>query len=143
MARKRRSTRKAVLLIAAAAALVLLLRPWSNGLWHAITQVESGGNASARNPATDAVGIAQITKKMVDDCNRILGTRRFSYDDRWSAAASRRMFDVYLDYWGRQYERQTGRRCTDEVRARIWNGGPRGWERSGTLEYWERVRKHL
>jgi len=142
VARRRRSYRRFALLFICVVVAVLVFPRGGDRLWRAVVQVESSGNPKARNAASDAVGIAQITKGLVDDCNRILGKRRFTYDDRWDPAKSRRMFDVYLGYWGKQYERQTGKRCTDEMRARMWNGGPRGWELRSTEEYWRRVKQH-
>ena len=135
--------RKQRLIVAAAAIAVLAAVFYftDDPLWRAIVRVESGGNSRAWNKATDAVGVAQIRKTAVDDCNRIVGYKRFSYDDRWSRRASRRMFDIYLNHWARQYERLTGRPATAEIRARIWNGGPDGWKVGETKEYWERVRK--
>jgi hypothetical protein len=53
------------------------------------------------------------------------------------------MWDLYLAYYGAQYEKQTGRPATDEVYARLWNGGPDGWRKSSTLKYWGRVRAVL
>jgi len=53
------------------------------------------------------------------------------------------MWDLYLSYYGEQYERETGQPPTDEVYARIWNGGPSGWRKDSTLEYWGRVQAFL
>ena len=33
-------------------------------------------------------------------------------------------------------EKETGKKPTDEVLARIWNGGPRGWKKKSTRKYW-------
>jgi hypothetical protein len=50
---------------------------------------------------------------------------------------------MYLDYYGDLYVRQTGRTPTDEVYARIWNGGPNGWRKASTRQYWQRVRAEM
>jgi hypothetical protein len=71
------------------------------------------------------------------------GQARFSAADRCDPRAARRMWDLYLDFYGREYWRQTGRTPTDEVYARIWNGGPQGWKRASTLPYWRQVRAAL
>jgi len=112
-------------------------------LWRAIIAVESGGNSRAFNPATGAAGIAQITQAVVDDCNAILGRRRFTDDDRWDTRESLLMFHIYVNHWAKRYEKETGTEATDDVRARIWNGGPGGYLLPGTVAYWERVREHL
>ena len=150
MPRRRRKTsvglskkHRTIVTVAAAIALIAVVFHFTDdSLWRAIVKVESGGNTRAWNKTTDAVGIAQIRKTVVDDCNRILGHKRFSYNDRWSRRASRRMFDIYLNYWARHYEKQTGRAATAEIRARIWNGGPNGWKYRETEDYWERVRRY-
>ena len=42
-----------------------------------------------------------------------------------------------LAYWTRYGA------VTDEQRARIWNGGPRGMSKAATLPYWAKVQKEL
>jgi hypothetical protein len=50
---------------------------------------------------------------------------------------------AYLTRWGKHYERRTGRKATLEVLARIWNGGPRGWQKMATGKYWAKVKAVL
>ena len=113
-------------------------------LWTATVRVESGGNPQAVNPETGAGGIVQIMPECVDDCNRIAGLRglgvRFTQADRFDPVKSRQMWRLYLSYWGQEYERTTGYPPTNEVYARLWNGGPTGWRKEATLPYWEAVR---
>ena len=115
-------------------------------LWSAIVTVESGGNAQAYSPG-GAVGIAQIRQVCLADCNRIARQKgldlRFAPADRFDPDKARQMWDLYLSYYGEQYERETGQPPTDEVYARIWNGGPSGWRKDSTLEYWGRVQAFL
>jgi hypothetical protein len=49
------------------------------------------------------------------------------------------MWELYLAHYGEYYRKQTGREPTDEIYARIWNGGPSGWAKDATQGYWERV----
>lgn len=42
-----------------------------------------------------------------------------------------------LAYWKRYGA------VTDEQKARIWNGGPRGMSKQSTAPYWTKVRKAL
>jgi hypothetical protein len=116
-----------------------------NRLWTAIVAVESGGDPAASNPASGALGVAQICETCVDDCNRIARRQKldvqFTLADRRSPDRARQMWDLYLTYYGRQYEQATGQPATNEVYARIWNGGPSGWRKESTTEYWTRVRE--
>ncbi|MBM4019671.1 MAG: hypothetical protein FJ288_15350 [Planctomycetes bacterium] len=116
----------------------------SDALWAAIVSVESGGNAGAYNPHDGATGPAQIRDVCLADINRIARlrgrTEEFAAADRLDPQAARRMWNLYLDYYGREYLKATGRTPTDEAYARIWNGGPAGWRKSSTLAYWQRVR---
>ena len=116
----------------------------SDALWQATVRVESRGNPHAYNPHDGASGIAQIRVVCLADANRLARERglneRFTASDLSDPVRARRLWALYLDYYGDFYERQTGRAPTDEVYARIWNGGPNGWRKASTREYWERVR---
>jgi hypothetical protein len=48
---------------------------------------------------------------------------------------SKLIFDAYL--------RRYGKGKSAEDRARIWNGGPKGYEKSATKRYWKEVKKNL
>jgi hypothetical protein len=119
----------------------------SDALWHATVQVESKGNPHAYNPRDGASGIAQIRSVCLADVNRIARERglgeRYAAADLTDPAKARRLWALYLDYYGDVYEKQTGRAPTDEIYARIWNGGPTGWRKAATREYWERIRSAM
>ena len=119
----------------------------SDALWNAIVAVESRGNVHAYNAHDGATGMAQIRSVCLGDVNRIAGLRgldvRFTTEDRSNPRAARRIWDLYLGFYGNQYEKETGRTPTDEVFARIWNGGPSGWRKASTLPYWTRVCKAM
>jgi len=116
-------------------------------LWEATAEVESGGNPRAYRSGERAAGIVQIRPICVADVNRILrlwgDDRRFALADRYSLEKSREMWEVYLEYYGDRYAQRTGRAPTDEVYARIWNGGPEGWCKRRTLLYWRRIREAI
>jgi hypothetical protein len=116
-------------------------------LWTAIVHVESGGNPLAYTPEEEACGIVQIRPECLDDCNRIARIEglpeSFALNDRFNPDKSRRMWQLYLWYWGWEYERTTGRPATNEVYARLWNGGPTGWHKEATVAYWGRVRRAM
>ena len=116
-------------------------------LWTATVRVESSGNPRAVNPETGAGGIVQIMPECVDDCNRIAAARglgvHFTQADRFDPAKSRQMWRLYLSYWGQEYERTTGYPPSNEVYARMWNGGPTGWRKEATVGYWHEVRRAM
>ena len=45
------------------------------------------------------------------------------------------MFYIWKDYYHSE--------DSDEVIARCWNGGPKGWKRKATEYYWSKVQKEL
>jgi hypothetical protein len=137
-----RSTSLAVgLILAWAAAPTAWAR--SEALWNATARIESGGDEAARNRREDAVGIVQIRRACLDDANRIARLRgldlQFRPRDRYDVEKSRQIWELYLSYYGEEYERATGAPPTEEVYARIWNGGPVGWRKRRTLSYWRRI----
>ena len=115
----------------------------SDSLWHATVQVESRGDARACNRREGAVGVVQIRYGCLNDVNRIARLEglkvRFTSADRLDPAKSRRMWELYLAHYGRQYHEATGFSPTDEVYARIWNGGPVGHAKTSTAVYWRRI----
>lgn len=68
-------------------------------MYQAICKTESEFNSLAYNKKTGAAGIIQITKIFVDDVNRILGTNKYKYKDRYNNDKCREMFDIYQDYY--------------------------------------------
>ena len=116
-------------------------------LLNAICNVESNGNASAVGDNGKAVGAYQIHKKYVDDVNRICKIKgfkkRFTYADRYNSHKSRIMTAIYLDFYGKVYERKYSKVATAEILAKIHNGGPEGWKKQATIKYWRKVEKRL
>lgn len=119
----------------------------SNTLIDSICKVESSNNANAIGDNGKAVGIAQIHKICVDDINRICKLKKnglkFSYDDRKSVSKSKQMLKIYLQFYGDQYLRKTGKVPTNEILSRIWNGGPTGYNKKATIAYSMKVNRHL
>ena len=111
-------------------------------LVYALIMVESRGNDSSvgdRHLIIPSIGCLQIRPIMVREVNRILkkqkDTLRFKYKDRWSRKKSIQMFYIWKDYHHAD--------DTDEVIARCWNGGPKGYKRKSTLDYWNKVNRLL
>ena len=105
----------------------------------AMIQVESCGNDSAYNAIEEAVGCLQIRPIMLREVNRILrkqgDTLRFKLEDRWDREKSLEMFHIWREYHHPN--------STDEVIARNWNGGPKGYEKESTIRYWRKVKGHI
>ena len=111
----------------------------SDQLVHAMINVESRGNDSAYCESEKAVGCLQIRPIMLREVNRLLkrsgNEERFSLTDRWSREKSIEIFDTWRSL--------SHPDDSDEVIARCWNGGPRGWKRTATDRYWEKVTAYL
>jgi hypothetical protein len=113
--------------------------PVRAGLWEAVCAVESGGNALAVGDGGKAAGIAQIWAITVRDVNRIAGTN-YTLNDRFDVEKSKAIFQLYVNHYGK------GK--SDEVKARIWNGGPNAMKATGKKlanlnAYWAKIKKHL
>lgn len=95
-------------------------------LFTQMAEIESGNNNQAIGAAGER-GIYQIQKIFVDDVNRIVGEKMFTYADRLDTRKSRCMIRI----WWAHYK------CyTLEQRLRMYNGGPKGMEKGSTLKYW-------
>ena len=111
----------------------------SDRLVHAMINVESRGDDSAYCESEKAVGCLQIRPIMLREVNRLLrrsgNEERFSLTDRWSREKSIEIFDTWRSL--------SHPNDSDEIVARCWNGGPKGWKRKATDRYWEKVTAYL
>jgi len=108
----------------------------------AMIDVESSGDNHAVGDQGRAIGCLQIHKAVLTDVNHAFKTDyilRDCYDRYLSCEIARR----YLSLWGRKYQAETGNKPSAEVLARIWNGGPRGWQEDATGPYWDKVKQTL
>lgn len=103
--------------------------------------IESDSGKYLISPDGKSMGPLHIQKQAVDDVNRILGYQAFSYDDRMSWEKSCQIFEVYLNYYGQRYIKQTSKQPTAEVYVRMWNGGPDGWKSKSTENHWQKAEK--
>ena len=113
--------------------------PVRAGLWEAVCRVESNGNPLAVGDGGRAAGIAQIWAITVRDVNRFAGTN-YTLNDRFNVEKSKAIFQLYVNHYGK------GK--SDEVKARIWNGGPNAMKATGQKKlnldrYWSKIKKHL
>lgn len=112
-------------------------------IYAAIGMIESNCRDSAIGDGGKAVGRFQIWPCYVKDVNRILGYDAFSINDRRDHGKALQMIKIYTEYYGKRYERITGKKVTDEIIARLHNGGPNGFRKSCTLKYWHKVKSEL
>jgi len=96
--------------------------------------VESGGRDLAIGDSGAAIGPLQIHRSVVVDANKIAGTH-FTHQEMTNRTIAVQVARVYLGHYAK------GR--TDEEAARIWNGGPTGHRKSATVNYWNKVKRHL
>lgn len=115
----------------------------SDKLLHALKMAESGCKSNAIGDNGKAVGILQLHKVYVDDANRIVGYKKYNYNDRYDVLKSEEMTRIVLTHYGKRYERKTGKRCTDEILARIHNRGYSQWSDKLGERYWSRVKQFM
>ena len=109
-------------------------------LINALIILESGGDWSAVGDNGNAHGGLQIWQCVVTDVNRIKGSE-FTLKEMHDESKARYVCFAYLMYYGKRYERITGKEPTSEVLARIWNGGPNGFKKPCTERYAKRFRE--
>jgi hypothetical protein len=99
-----------------------------------IIWVESGsGMYNSKEP--EAVGILQQHPVFVDDVNRILKKKRFSYDDRLDPKKAASMFFIYQNYYNPE--------MNFEKMCRIQVSGPDGMKKKCSDAYYFAVRDKL
>ena len=112
-------------------------------LLNALIFVESMGNDSAIGDrhlvGNEAVGALQIRPIMVREVNRIckrIGShQRFALKDRFDRTKSVHMFMIWREFHHKD--------DSAEVIARNWNGGPKGYKKDRTIQYWNKIEKQL
>lgn len=116
-------------------------------LLDAIKQVESRSDPCAIGDNGRSLGAYQIMKGYYSDAlqyNPHLGDGGRTYGDIWGIGSEAYSEEVIASYMGRYATpERLGRQPTYEDIARIHNGGPNGYQRSSTLDYWERVMAEL
>jgi len=101
---------------------------------NAIIWVESGyGQYNPKEP--QAVGILQQHPVFVDDVNRIIGKKKYSYDDRLDPKKAIQMFFIYQRFYNPEMD--------FEVMCRTQVGGPLGMKKKSTDAYYAMVRDKL
>lgn len=119
--------------------ILLFPSPAYPDLWEAIVWRESRGRVDAYSRVEKAAGIIQIRPIVIADLNRIAGREKWTLADRWCPAKSWMIFREYTGHWIDRFDLED----TAENRSRIWNGGPRGYRKTSTLEYWKSVKERI
>ena len=107
----------------------------------AIAIVESSGNPLAVGDSGEALGLYQLRPIYVQDVNRILGVTIYQHADALHPGHAANMVRIYLSHYATPD--RLGRPVTDQDRARIHNGGPNGWRKDCTTNYWTKVKGNL
>jgi|AntRauTorckE6833_2_1112554.scaffolds.fasta_scaffold00625_24 hypothetical protein len=94
-----------------------------------------------RGDTPTSFGILQIQQGAIDDVNRIYGTS-YTIQDAFNISCSEEIFILYTGYWGGKLKQREGRKVTTADIVRIWNGGPRGYQRSSTEWYLKKYLKY-
>jgi len=106
--------------------------------------VESGGNDYAIGDyhlKNKAYGCMQIRQPACDDINRVFNLKRKAEDHLGNRNLSVDSFRKYMAIYATA--KRLGREPFEMDKARIWNGGPNGWQNNSTLLYWNKVKGRL
>lgn len=104
---------------------------WSDVI-KAISYVESRWNPTAVSPCGRWVGYLQISKGMVTACNRIVGYKKYTFNDRYDKDKSIEMFYLFQNKYNPTGDIEKG--------IRMWNGGT-GYTIKSTNGYYKKVMK--
>lgn len=112
-----------------------------DALLDAICKVESNCESDAVGDGGKAIGPFQIWRVYWSDAVEFDPSIGGVYEDCLDKEYAEK---VVRAYWRRYAnERRLGRPVTDEDRARIHNGGPRGYNKKSTEKYWRKVKNVL
>lgn len=99
---------------------------------NAISEIESRGIPDIVSKNGKYVGILQISTVLVDECNRLVGEKRFTYDHRLDVEKSYEMFFIIQRHYNKEND--------IEKAIRLWNGGPK-YSIQKTEAYYQKVLK--
>lgn len=108
-----------------------------------LMEVESNHDPLAVGDKGRALGILQIWDVVIEDVRRITRRSDLIHTDAYDVQTAQFICVVYLTHYGKHYESTTGKTCTYEVLARMWNGGPYGYTKQSTDRYWIKVMRSL
>ena len=99
-----------------------------------LKHVETNFRPNMIGDGGDSFGILQIQEGAIQDVNRVFGTS-YVHSDAFDEACSGEIFELYISIWIKKLEKREKRPVTEEDIVRIWNGGPRGYQKHSTLDY--------
>ena len=112
--------------------------PQQTELVQALIQVESSGKDDAVGDNGSAIGCLQIWKPYWFDA-----TERSNIGGKYTDCFKRdyavRIFDAYMKRYAREAWTNPNKFDAEKV-ARIHNGGPKGYKKTATLKYWNKVK---
>ncbi len=120
---------------ASAATNAELYKKWGDVI-EAIARVESGGNPKSVSKNGLYVGYLQISEILVRECNRIVGYKKYTYNDRYDKQKSIGMFIDFMEEHNPEGNK--------EKAIRLWNSGDLNCmnRKSRTEGYYQRVMSH-
>jgi hypothetical protein len=119
--------------------LIILLIP-------ILIAVESGGDWKMKGDFGQAHGALQIHQVVIDDYNNLIKADdepRLTIKAAKNPQLARFVAYRWLKYWGEKYRQETGREPTAEIFCRMWNGGPKGYEKWKTRDHWQKCLAQL
>tara|TARA_R110000851_G_scaffold43505_1_gene107503 strand:- start:1293 stop:1766 length:474 start_codon:yes stop_codon:yes gene_type:complete len=117
------------------------LTPQQTELIDALIQIESNGNDDAVGDNGNAIGCLQIWKIYHTDATERsnIGGK---YLDCYTRSYAIMVFDAYMQRYARSAWTDPLKFDAEKV-ARIHNGGPKGYKKTATIKYWNKVKKVL
>jgi hypothetical protein len=111
-----------------------------NLLIESLITIESNGIENAVSKDSNCVGVLQIKKIIVDDCNEYLLSKgikkQFNYNDRYNKEKSIEMFHLIQERY-RNYKTHRSKTHLEHM-IRLWNGGC-GYNIKSTQDYYNKV----
>jgi len=106
-----------------------------------LKKIESNNNPNAKgdylNGKPRSLGILQIRKGVIDDVNQHYNTN-YKHKDAFDIKKAEDICKKYISLYTKNIKDPSY-----EILARIWNGGPKGYTRNITNEYWDKVSNEI
>lgn len=106
-----------------------------------LKHVETNYDSTKKGDDGKSWGILQIQKSVILDVNNRYGTS-YTHEDAFDIECAEEIFDLYIKMWSEKIPDRHGRDVTEEDIVRIWNGGPRGYQKKATLKYLKKYYKY-
>ena len=118
----------------------------SDSLLNTLITIESNGD-STKIGKSGELGVLQIKQCVIDDVNNFVEKKKtYTIEDVLDEKKAREICKKYLTYWAYinpKSPHKLGKKVNNEILSKIWNGGPNGWKKSSTNDYWLNVKSLL